>query len=846
MGEFNHVGAHQVFDASFMFVTEAGFPILATTTMPIIYSVKGSVVVKPTEGKILGKVVPVVNGKIQTHFGIISPFTKEIVGAGVEMSVHSSIPIEIEGKMIKGEVELAVRIPTEILRSGRLTETVHAFVMPYTFKYNLLTVTPFSHATHLRKIVSGLIRQPISIEVGKSLGVSARVQYRSDAKFVDLVSYIQKITQHTPLSVLPSAILPSSVRLSSVALELFPAKSVTKEFKLIISLSTKGMMHSLSKKMITEAEIPSEFTQVKSVLSQLEKANVVEIIAMTKGASGSELKKIQSAIVIGKKLSGASLPIYMGAAEITPILGETFGLRFEGKIELPKLMNRWSIEKIVEEPLKAGVQGKLFFGKSTKMESIKIVAKLEKTEELKREIRESPEFKKCMVEVRHQEVLTPVCSIVRHQAAALDKIFLTIEAPKAWSRSSILSLLDDVFQTILIGNIETEQVISGTEGTLIVEARADRTSQVVTFGKIITPTMKIVMKNLRLLGYPRFILPATVLRTPIEVAALKLTTNSIPSTCRVEPSFVRTFDNVTVDYKINDCEHVLLLDGSKHVPIAVTTRTVEAEKKIVKILSGITEVLLIPSAGSMKVMVNGKQLSLPAVGEQLIKKSPEGKILVILEHFQDNVISVYVPEQGLQVLSSGIMIEVVAPQLLKSRTVGPCGDMNGEKSADLKTPRMCVMPPHLAALSFIVNKSGSAPGFERCSGIPAALKPEFVRLSTECPREVIVPTPISKLYEAISVLTKPTGMMHIVEKKSKQLCISKQMVKICLSKPLSIKQKSVEFACVPQPSVLARSLEKRALSGEVLFQEISQLPTVFRKVEFEPLACKSEMSSVTL
>merc|ERR1719430_269075 len=354
------------------------------------------------------------------------------------------------------------------------------------------------------------------------------------------------------------------------------------------------------------------------------------------------------------------------------------------------------------------------------------------------------------------------------------------------------------------------------------------------------------MKNLRLLGYPRFILPATVLRTPIEVAALKLTSNSIPSTCRVMPTFVRTFDNVTVGYKINDCEHVLLLDGSKHIPIAVTTRTVESQKKIVKILSGITEVLLIPSAGPMKVMVNGKQLSLPAVGEQLIKKSPEGKVLVILQHFQDNVISVYVPEQGLQVLSNGIMIEFVAPQLLKSRTVGLCGDMNGEKSADLKTPRMCVMRPHLAALSFILNKSGSAPGFERCAGIPAALKPEFVAESAKCPHEVIVPTPISKLYEAISVLTKPTSMMHIVEKQSTQICISKQMVKICLSKPLSIKQKSVEFVCVPKPSVLARSLEKRAMSGESLFAEISQLPTVFRKVEFEPVMCRSEMSPVTL
>merc|ERR1712029_668385 len=579
--EFNHVGAHQVFDASFMFVTEAGFPILATTTMPIVYSVKGSVVVAPKEGKVLGKVVPVVNGKIQTHFGIISPFTKEMIGAGVEMSVHSSIPVEIEGKMIKGEVELAVRIPTEIVRPGLLIKPVHAFVLPYTFKHNLLTVTPFSKSTHLRKIVSGLVRQPISIEVGQPLGLSARVHYHSDAKFVDLVSYIQKITQHTPLSILPSAILPSTVRMSSVSVELLPAESVTKEFKLIVSLSTKGMMHSLSKKMITEAEIPSEFAQVKSVLSQLDKANVVEIIAMTKGASGSELKKIKSAIVIGKILSGpSSLPMYMGAAEITPILDETFGLRFEGQIELPKLMNRWNIEKIVDEPLKADLQGKLFFGKSTEMESIKIFVELDKTLELIREIRASPEFKKCMVEVSRQGVLSPVCSIVRHQAAALDKIHVTIEAPKAWSRSSILSFLDGVFQTLLIGNIETEQLISGTEGTLIVETRADRTSQLVTFGKVITPTRNIVMKNLRLLGYPMFILPATVLRTPIEAAALKLTTNSIPSTCRVEPSFVRTFDNVTVDYKINDCEHVLLLGGSKHVPIAVTTRLLRPRRRL--------------------------------------------------------------------------------------------------------------------------------------------------------------------------------------------------------------------------------------------------------------------------
>merc|ERR1711872_1066043 len=481
----------------------------------------------------------------------------------------------------------------------------------------------------------------------------------------------------------------------------------------------------------------------------------------------------------------------------------------------------------------------LFFGKSNQMESFKVVAELEKTEELKREIRESPEFKKCMAEQHQNELLTPTCTMVRREAASLDKIHLTFKTPKSWSETYFMTLLDSVSKGFLVlGNVESEQPYHGTEGLLKVEARAERTSQLATYVKVLTPTREVVLRNFRLaalgLGH---VFPSTILSTPMEVAALRMSGNYMPSTCRVEPSFIRTFDNMTVDYKINDCEHVLLLDGSKHIPVSVIAKTVESEKKIVRILSGITEVKMIPVSGSMKVMVNGEELRLPTVGQKLVRKSPEGRVLVILQRFQDNVISVYVPEQGLEVLSNGVMIEVVAPQLLKSRTVGLCGDMNGEKSADLKTPGMCVMRPHLAALSFILNKSGSAPGFVHCAGIPSTLKTEFVREVTKCSREVIVPSPVSKLYKRISVLTKPTGMMHIVEKQS---------TKICISKPLSIKQKSVEFVCVPKPSVLARSLEKRAMSGESLFAEISQLPTVFRKVEFEPVMCRSEMSPVTL
>merc|ERR1712180_117486 len=834
--EFSHVGATQFNEASNLMPTETGLPVLSSYSIPVVYSVKGSLKMSKIQGNqapsVSAKVMPVVSGKMNVIYGVVSPFTGEIIGSGVDMSLHAATPVEVEAKMSRGEIELSIRTPQEVQRSGRKITALHAAVMPF--------------SSQMRKISNGLMREPMTLEIPQTLGLSGQLMYQSENKFTDLYSYITKIVQHSPLTVVPAAVFPSSMKMSSVRIQLHPSASEAKELNLVIRLSTKGMIHSLSKKQITEAQIGSEYPQIKSVLSKLEKANIVEITGMIKGSSGSEIQKINSMIVAGKKSEGTVL----SAVEVTPIKGETYGITLEGSLTRPVLKNRWSIEKILEEPLTAAIEGKLSFGKSGNMNTIKLAAQFEKTEELKREIRESPEYKKAMLLESRNQMLTPVSSIVRHQAASVDKVLITVQVPRSLQSkiqsSSLLTLVDGVSKTLLVGNPESEKMITGTQGVYKVEARAERTSQLVQIAKVMTPTREMVLKNLRLMGVlrPLTIFPTSILSSPIEIAALKLTGNHVPATCRVEPSVVRTFDNMTLSYKINDCEHVLLMDGSKHIPVAITTKTVSGEKKMVKILSGITEAKIVPEGSSLKVLVNGEQVH-PIVGK-VVKKTVQGKIAAMVMMFQDGVVSVHVPEQGITVLSNGVLVEVVAPQLLKSRAVGLCGDMNGERSADLKTPGMCVMRPHLAALSYLINKSGSASGFERCSGIPATLKTEFQTESAQCARETLIPTPVSILAERISILNRPVGMTHVVEKQSTKLCISKQMVKTCLSKPLSIKQKSVEFSCVSHPSMVSRSLEKRALAGESLIQEIGQLPTVFRKVEFEPVACKSEMSTISL
>merc|ERR1719403_408864 len=408
-------------------------------------------------------------------------------------------------------------------------------------------------------------------------------------------------------------------------------------------------MHSLSKKMITEQNIPSQYNQVKTVLSKLEKAHVVEITGMLLGSSGSELKKINLVAAIGAESSGLG----MGALESAPVMGETYSLRMEGKTTLTaKIMNRWNIEKMIEEPLK-------------------VIAQLKKSEELKKEIRQSPEYRMCKPQQGHQQMLTSVCNFVRSQAVSLDQVDITLKTPQTGLlsfNSPLSTYVEAIARTLTVGNIVSEEKIQGTPDTLIVVARADRTSELITFAQIRTPFSKTVLKNMRFLGLiSSGIFPTTMLSNPLEMAALKLTGHpfaqfqAVPSTCRVEPTLFTTFDNVTVDYKINDCEHVLLMDGSRHIPIAITTNTVEGQKKMVKILSGITEIQMIPANTlplPMKVMMGSEELH-PVVGEKLIKKNSEGRILAIVQLFKDNVISVYIPEQGLKVISNGSMIEIV-------------------------------------------------------------------------------------------------------------------------------------------------------------------------------------------
>jgi len=850
--EFSHVSVDQMSETTDYGMSATGLPLIMITSSPNLFAIRGSVQTESVEGKLLpkitAKVIPVVNGKLQSTIGVIFPVTEELIGTGVEMSLHSSAPVEIESIVSKGELQLALRTPHEVVRSGHETMILHGFVLPYTVKKNLRNVQPVSQSPTLKKIVSASNRSPIVVPVGESLGLAGRITLESDAKFNDIFSYYEKIRQHSVSSFLNIGFLPSSLRYAAAKLEYIPSRSEIKEVNVIVKLTSTLANNPLSAGPINEAEI-KKYATIKEIISTLPKnpttfASVVEITASAK--SKVHTKTVKTAVFIGKhskNVSGQNKIQTLAAIEVLPTTGPTYTVRYEGSIVLPTLLHKWNIEGLLQEPIKASFVGDVILGRQIVGEELKfhLSTVMTKTEELKKSVIKSPEYQRCSAELQKGKTLSPLCVIVRQQAASMDKVEIAIEVPRIISRSPVVSLLGDLIKALSLGQIEygvSELTTLGQQDQIKFEVVADRVSEIAQV-RILTPTTTMKIGNIRLFGMTKSLLPLSIFNQVLDVLPMKLSGSEIPAACHVGPKTVTTFDNKTLSYRINDCEHVLVVDASKTLPIAVLTRTIPEEKKEVTILSGVVEVVLTPVSSGMDVKINGGHHSV-APGASHTEKSSTGSVLAYIKRHMDNVYMVSIPSQSLTVMTDGISVEVVAPQLLKSRAAGLCGDMNGETSADLKTPGMCIMKPKLAALSYMLNKSGSKSGVPACSGIPAEVREEFMRESRKCTQEEIIPTPVLKLHETISASIRPTTRSHLLEETRFTVCISRQMLKVCSGelRPLSLIPRPVSFVCLSRPSAMAASLVERALAGEPLNQELGQLPTAFVKNVQEPVSCQ--------
>lgn len=841
-------------------MTEAGFPFFMEIDNPSVLALTASAQVHTgQEYGLLAKLVPVFNVKVQSNYGIISPLTEEFLGTGVTMSVHASSPVEVAVAAKKGELIIGLKTPEELLRKGKALETVHGFVLPYTVRKGLKEVKTINKARDVHPILTG---NPIK-KIDKTFNHFVNGEFRAEAdkEFVDFYSYWEKIIQHNPISLLTAWPLMSSVRMSSAKLAINPALSEVKEVQLKVNLFARNpdhIMEVIAKKLgqAEEKEITSKgLKSLEKVLSELpgKPVTLVKVESLIIGASSR--KVLEGFTLLGNKINGNhQTKSILGSAWKLPLLNQkAYAIVFEGEAKLPKIKSRWSKEELLNQPMELKLDAELTYGidgEEASQRKIVVSSKMSKSEEQIKAVRESEEFKKCAEFEGKNQKLAPICMKVRHQAGSLDKFEISVNVPKEIYSSPVLKTLEELMVARYIAHfkpITPPEVPAGTIKFELLTARAGDVAQM----KIMYPGFAYKLENYRVPRLLQGVTPLCIRNPAIHWVEQKVTLNRSPASCRIQPEIISTFDNRTYAYKINDCQHVLMMDGSRKYPIGVLARTIAGGKKAVKILSGQFEIELVPGGSAMEVKLDGKPLQIAKAQTFREKSSKTGKVILEVKRYEDEVYYVYVAKQFIHVVTDGQNIEIVAPHLLHGRTVGLCGDLNGEVYADLPSPMKCIMKPKYAAMSYMMNKGGKSPSAiaPACAGIPASLLPEYKREEQQCIKEIVIPTPILPLWKRIQSLNKPVVSAHMVETQNSQICISKQKIKVCSgqsvvapegltsSKPLSLKTKQVEYTCVSKGTSKAESLKKRAKSGESLSVELSRMPVAYSKVEAEPVLC---------
>merc|ERR1712066_804330 len=581
-------------------------------------------------------------------------------------------------------------------------------------------------------------------------------------------------------------------------------------------------------------------------------AAIVKVEAELKTTSTPQ--KYESFAVLGYKAKSHAVKTFAAIAvpATYPIAegAEAYQIFFSGDLKRPKIAARWNKEQLLQQPLELIYNAEIAYGAANadidqQQRKIAVNAVLSKTQEQIKSVRDSEEFKKCDMEANAGRRLSPICIKVRHQAGSVDKVQAKLNFPQEIYALRFWPTIEQFVKANLLPHYR--QLVAAPQlpaGQLTLEARFARAGDV-TQVKVAHHADAWQLENLRVPRQVQGIFPLCA-RNPIgDWLEQKATNNYAPASCRIDPAAITTFDNVSYAYKVNNCEHVVMMDGaitehSRRIPVGVLTKTVAGEQKMVKVLAGKTKVEVIPASGAFKVLVNGREQAIPA-GDTFIQKTHEtGAVHVEIRHYQDGVFHIYAPNQ---------MLHVVTPQILKGRAVGLCGDLNGEIVADLRSPRNCIMKPKLAAMSYMLQNA-------QCAGIPQADAQAFKQQTQECIKPRTIATPVMSLFEQVQKSSFPLVSAHKVEKKHGKVSISKEKLKTkCGGESGSssngmmqggeqgAQEKMVKYACVASPSLKARSLKKRAMKGESLGIELAPMATEYAKMESEPMPCGAYGSS---
>merc|ERR1719147_207137 len=855
--------------------TECGLPVYIAHQTPLVISGRASLKAKLNNmknGEASLAIEPVVNYKQITQAGVFCPITKKFLSAGVDTHVHVALPLRTEVVVKDGQYTVSVGSPRDE-ESQKEKPVFQLRVKPYTSAFDLTTPTliPISKVRDA-KIIKSRYQEPMRKEypLGRPLGLNLRLKIETENPTYDLAEFIEGLYQHKPLTLLTLPLPLKTVRDHSVSVIYNPRDSNTKDASLSFSFGYAEKKQSGSDPEVTtynNVRVPSEIERksreeserysgeekeekrdecerekiaqeekrecmrersrqsrpsseieeycskrsfiyksshtsykstkkcLKSILEPIRnaaRAVSVHVQAALHGERYVVEKKVQAEIAISEDSSQGQKKenqVKVKFAVKTPHSQLPYEVELSALRMLERPSSEWDIDAIMREAIGTKINVRAQFGRrQERQEIVQLDIQAERSSEQKQFVRNSEFFKRCESDLARNWQLSQSCKKARHHAASLDEIKAEVALPKVVARSPVTATVVGMAQATLLPYLYIEE--SNYNRQSADQDHIKVRSKIAPHGKYFSVEIeanrqKVILKNIRIVPVIQPLVPFCVMKSLPMHLVKEVSQHGLPASC--------------------------VVDGNKY------------ELELVKAGRGSRS-----QAG--KVKVNGQMKQGVPKGQYEIFEDEYNQIV----KYADGVIEIMSAKYGLKVRADSMSTQVVAfPLKLGSSSLGLCGDFNGEKTADVKSAKQCVMSsPKLAAYSYMVED-------RKCAGIPAPEKEKFEREEGHCIRKEVVPSKVYDIFTAMHHASKrrQASLQHVVQQQGQQICISKRPVKACgyEAKPKEIVPREMPFFCVSADRE-GRTLQRMAQRGERI-DRAEKRPTAFTASVYEPRQC---------